>query len=29
MVSCHPAKVIVVFFDGHGEKVPNDTLYPQ
>jgi prepilin-type N-terminal cleavage/methylation domain-containing protein/prepilin-type processing-associated H-X9-DG protein len=29
MVSAHPGKVVVVFFDGHGEKVANDALYPQ
>ncbi len=29
MVSAHPGIVVVVFFDGHGEKVPNDTVYPQ
>jgi prepilin-type N-terminal cleavage/methylation domain-containing protein/prepilin-type processing-associated H-X9-DG protein len=29
MVSSHPGKVVVVFFDGHGENVPNDTMYPQ
>jgi hypothetical protein len=29
MVSNHPGKVIVIFFDGHGDRIPNDTLYPQ
>ena len=29
MVSCHPGKVIVVFFDGHSEKVDTSTTYPQ
>ncbi len=29
MVSNHPGKVIVVFFDGHGDKVANETVYPQ
>jgi len=29
MVSNHPGKTIVTFFDGHGEKVNNDTTYPQ
>ena len=29
MVSNHPSKVIVTFFDGHSEKVENDTVYPQ
>ena len=29
MVSNHPGKVIVVFFDGHGDKVNTDTMYPQ
>ena len=29
LVSNHPGKVIVVFFDGHGEKVANETVYPQ
>jgi prepilin-type N-terminal cleavage/methylation domain-containing protein/prepilin-type processing-associated H-X9-DG protein len=29
MVSNHPGKVIVVFFDGHGSAVLNDTVYPQ
>ena len=29
MVSNHPGKVMAVFFDGHGERVPNDTIYPQ
>ncbi len=29
MVSNHPGKVIVVFFDGHGDKVNNDAMYPQ
>jgi len=28
MVSAHPGKVIAVFFDGHAEKIPNDTGYP-
>ena len=28
MVSAHPGKVIAVFFDGHAEKIPNDTIYP-
>ena len=25
----HPGKVIAVFFDGHGEILANDTMYPQ
>ncbi len=29
MVSAHPGKVIVAFFDGHCEKVNNDATYPQ
>jgi prepilin-type N-terminal cleavage/methylation domain-containing protein/prepilin-type processing-associated H-X9-DG protein len=29
MTSAHPGKVMVVFFDGHGEGVPADTTYPQ
>jgi prepilin-type processing-associated H-X9-DG protein len=29
LVSAHPGKVIVVFFDGHCESVPNETMYPQ
>jgi prepilin-type N-terminal cleavage/methylation domain-containing protein len=29
MVSNHPGTVVVVFFDGHGDKIPNDTVYPQ
>jgi prepilin-type N-terminal cleavage/methylation domain-containing protein/prepilin-type processing-associated H-X9-DG protein len=29
LVSNHPGKVVVVFFDGHGEKVVNSTFYPQ
>jgi len=28
MVSAHPGIVIAVFFDGHGEKIANDTVYP-
>jgi len=28
MVSTHPGKVIAVFFDGHGEKIPSDTVFP-
>ena len=28
MVSAHPGKVIAVFFDGHAEKIPNETVYP-
>lgn len=29
MVSNHPGKVVVTFFDAHAAVVPNDTLYPQ
>jgi len=29
MVSAHPGKVIATFFDGHSDKVNNDTVYPQ
>jgi prepilin-type N-terminal cleavage/methylation domain-containing protein/prepilin-type processing-associated H-X9-DG protein len=29
MVSSHPGKVIVTFFDGHGDMVNNDANYPQ
>ena len=29
MVSSHPGKVIAAFFDGHGEKINNDAVYPQ
>jgi len=29
MVSNHPNKVVVTFFDGHGEKVNVDAMYPQ
>ena len=29
MVSNHPSKVVVTFFDAHGAIVPNDTTYPQ
>jgi hypothetical protein len=28
MVSAHPGIVVAVFFDGHGEKIANDTVYP-
>jgi prepilin-type N-terminal cleavage/methylation domain-containing protein/prepilin-type processing-associated H-X9-DG protein len=29
MTSAHPGKIMVTFFDGHGEAVTNDTAYPQ
>jgi prepilin-type processing-associated H-X9-DG protein len=29
MVSAHPGKVIVLFFDGHVDSVTTETVYPQ
>ena len=29
MISAHPGKVVVVFFDGHDDSIANDSTYPQ